>query len=226
MLHSQAAITPRVAGFTFAASLIIFASIAVMVSSGNLGSVERAFMTSLRDADDLGRLNGPSWLLYFVQNVTALGGWPVLTVFSAILGVAFALARRWPYLFILLAVVIGESVITGILKDMFARERPDFIPHLMYSSSSSFPSGHSASAAAVYFTLGLGLANMVTRKALRWYILIASPLIVFLIGASRVYLGVHYPTDVLAGWCVGAAWASFVWLAAWRIEKGNLDKTL
>jgi len=221
MLHDKAAITPRAARYALAASVFVFAVLAFVISNSNLEGVECDFLFSLRDATEPAVLNGPGWLSYFMLNVTALGGWPLMTVFSALLAFAFALARRWSFLFILLAVVTGESVITGLLKDLFARARPDVVPHLIYASSSSFPSGHAASAAAVYFTAGLALANMATRKALRLYIFAASLSIVFLIGISRVYLGVHYPSDVIAGWCVGAAWASIVWLVAWRIEMGG-----
>jgi len=219
MLHSEVALSPRFAQYTLAAALAIFIFLAVTAPGGAFEAAERSFMLSLRDGDDPALLNGPSWLLYFVQNITALGGWPVLTLLSLMLAGAFIIQRQWSYFFVLLAVVVGESVLTGVLKDFFGRARPDFIPHLIAASSESFPSGHSGSASAVYLTFGLAIANLVRRPAFRWYALGASLTMVFLIGASRVYLGVHYPSDVIAGWCVGAAWASGVWLAAWRLQR-------
>ncbi len=219
MLHSKAALSPRFAWAMLAASLAIFLVLSITAPGGAFEAAERDFMLSLRNGDDPALLNGPGWLLYFVQNITALGGWPVLTVFSLALAGALMVQKQWSFLLVLLAVVIGETVITGIFKDFFGRVRPDFLPHLTSASSKSFPSGHSASAAAVYLTFGLAIANMVKQRAIRRYALGASLAVVFLIGASRVFLGVHYPTDVIAGWCIGAAWASAVWLAVWRLGR-------
>ncbi len=219
MLYSNAALSPRFAWVMLAASLAIFLILSLTAPGGAFEAAEREFLLSLRNGDDPALLNGPGWLLYFVQNITALGGWPVLTVFSLALAGALMVQKQWSFLLVLLAVVIGETIITGVLKGFFDRTRPDFLPHLISASSKSFPSGHSASAAAVYFTFGLAIANVVKQRAIRRYALGASLVIVFLIGASRVFLGVHYPSDVIAGWCVGAAWASAVWLAAWRMGR-------
>lgn len=219
MLHAGPALTPRLQWSVLGASVLTFTILALTAPGGGFEEIERALMLSLRDSENPALLRGPDWLSYFMQNITALGGWPVLTVLAVALSGAFALRRRWPILLVLLAVVLGESSITGLLKDLFGRERPDFIPHLIYSSSASFPSGHAASAAAVYLTFGFAITNLMTRKVLRYYSLGAALLIIFLIGVSRVYLGVHYPSDVVAGWCVGAAWASAVWLAADRLQR-------
>ncbi|MEM9616646.1 MAG: phosphatase PAP2 family protein [Pseudomonadota bacterium] len=115
--------------------------------------------------------------------------------------------------------VSARRVSTGIHHSCFGCERPDFIPHLIHSSSASFPSGHAASAAAVYLTFGFAIASLMARRVLRYYALGTSLLIAFLIGVSRIYLGVHCPSDVVAGWCVGAAWASAVWLVADRLQR-------
>lgn len=211
--------TPRLQQSVLGASVLIFIILALTAPGGGFEEAERALMLSLRDAENPALLRGPDWLSYFMQNITALGGWPLLTVLAVTLSGAFALTRRWPMLVILLGVMLGESIITGLLKDLFDRERPDFIPHLIYSSSASFPSGHAASAAAVYLTFGFAIANLMARKVLRYYALGAALLIAFLIGVSRVYLGVHYPTDVVAGWCIGAAWASTIWLIAGRWRR-------
>ncbi len=219
MLHADAAVSPRFAQLMLAGSVVVFLVLAATAPGDAFEAAERSFILSLRQADNPALLSGPGWLLYFMQNITALGGWPVLTVLSLMLAGALALQRQWYFLIILLAVVIGETVLTDMLKDLFARERPDFVPHLIEASSESFPSGHSASAAAIYLTFGLAIANVLNKEAARWYALSMSLALVFLIGLSRVYLGVHYPSDVIAGWCVGAAWASAVWLAAWRLRQ-------
>lgn len=219
MLHREAAITPRVAAATLIVSVLGFAALALSAPSGLLADGERAFMALLRRGQDLSEPAGPGWLYDAIRDVTVLGGWPFMTLLSVVLSGLFVIRRQWTFLIVLLAVVVGEALLTDVLKTLFARARPDFLPHYAEASSESFPSGHSGHAAAVYLTLALMLANSTRRFAVRVYTLVVMGVVVLAIGFSRVYLGVHYPTDVLAGWCVGAAWASAMWLIAWRLER-------
>ena len=90
--------------------------------------------------------------------------------------------------------------------------------------TAGFPSGHAALAAATYLTLGALLARVQPDRRAKGYLLSVAMLLTLLVGASRVYLGVHWPSDVLAGWCVGSAWAMLCWLvASWisRVEMGK-----
>lgn len=219
MLHHKAAITPRVAAAILIISVLAFAVLAASAPWGLLAAAERAFMIALRGGADLSTVAEPGRLYRVLLDFTTLGGWPFMTLLSVVLSGLFVMRRQWSFLFILLAVVIGESLLVDLLKGLFARARPDFLPHYVEAASPSFPSGHSASAAAVYLTLGLMLANLTEQRALRIYALIVAGAVIAMIGFSRVYLGVHYPTDVAAGWCVGAAWASGVWLIAWRVDR-------
>lgn len=219
MLHRKAAITPRVAATLLIGSLLVFAALALSAPSGLLAAGERNFMALLRQGERLSEPAGPDWLFSVFRDFTVFGGWPFMALLSVVLSGLFLLRRQWSFLVILLAVIIGETLITEFLKSLFARARPDFLPHYVEATSESFPSGHSASAAAVYLTLGLMLANLTGRRAIRIYTLIVTGVMIVLIGLSRIYLGVHYPTDVVAGWCVGAAWASAVWLIAWRLDR-------
>ena len=98
------------------------------------------------------------------------------------------------------------------LKALFDRPRPTSCPTWCEVSSSSFPSGHSMNSAIVYLTLGALLARLVRPVAMKLYILAVALLVSFLVGISRVYLGVHYPSDVLAGWSLGLSWAVLWWL--------------
>lgn len=217
MLHSQSALTPKTAAAILFAGLSVFVFLAFTAAVGVFDEAERDFMLSLR-ADGFGEAPaGPAWLIHAASEVTTLAGWPLLTLFSVSLVAYFFIRRQWDFAGVIVAVVLGESLITGQLKALFARERPDFIFHLVEASSKSFPSGHSASAAAVYLTLGLMLANINRDHATRVFSIALAILIATLIGASRVYLGVHYPTDVIAGLAIGSAWASAVWLAAWKL---------
>lgn len=218
MLHPKGAITPRAATIVLIVALVIFAALAATAPAGRFDAAEHSFMLSLRNASDLSIPAGPAWFQYFAEQATALGGWPLLTLLSLTVIGFFLMRRQWDFALILIAVITGESVITGQLKHLFDRARPDFLPHLVEATSKSFPSGHASSAAAVYLTLGLMLANILEQKPLRIYALSCAISLATLTGLSRIYLGVHYPTDVLAGWCVGSAWASAVWLAAYYAD--------
>lgn len=144
-----------------------------------------------------------------VMDVSALGGTPVLifvTLFST--GLLFVLRRHRTALFVLAVILGGEMLVAGI-KLVVDRERPSTIHEkLPYSpTSASFPSGHSMSSAVTYLTLALVATTPLTGRRGRRYVVGSALLLVFLIGVSRAYLNVHYPTDVLGGWTFGLLWA-------------------
>lgn len=157
---------------------------------------------------------GPYWLQQFLSDVTALGGWPLLLVFTLVLASYFLIRGKRSDAILLATSVVGVAVLGSALKALFDRSRPEIVPHLTSFANASFPSGHSASAAAVYFTLAAMLSRNAERPRERLFIALVAVGLVALVGFSRVYLGVHYPTDVLAGWSFGAAWASLVLLGA------------
>lgn len=220
---APAALMRREARTLIAYALLAGAALAVMEGVRlALGAaphaIDNEILLALRSAEDLATPIGPDWLLYAARDVTALAGWPVLTVFTLIFGGYLALRRQWAVLILVLAAVVGQSVVVELLKGAFDRARPDVVPHLSDSANYSFPSGHSASAAAVYLTLAALVSRASADRALRAYVIGVAILMTALIAASRVYLGVHYPTDVLAGLCVGALWASLVWTAAYALQ--------
>jgi undecaprenyl-diphosphatase len=149
-----------------------------------------------------------------VVDLSALGGFAVLALVT-LLAVGYLLAlKRWGGALLLLAATLGGTALSEGLKVGFNRPRPDLVAHIVETTSMSFPSGHAMLSAVTYLTLGALIARTQKRKRLRAYVLGAAIVLTLLIGASRVYLGVHWPTDVLAGWCLGAAWALACWAAA------------
>jgi undecaprenyl-diphosphatase len=122
---------------------------------------------------------------------------------------------------IVLATSASGALASEALKRVFARPRPSIVPHLRDVVSSSFPSGHAMQSAIVYLTLAAMLMRIVDRRLTKIYVLTVAALLTLLVGISRVYLGVHYPTDVIGGWIIGFAWASLCWLAAQRVDREN-----
>jgi undecaprenyl-diphosphatase len=187
---------------------------------GETFGFDAAILTGLRRADDLAVPAGPAWLLQGAIDISAMGGATLLWLIGlAGTGFLALLGRRREALW-LAATFAGSSLLNAGLKLLFDRDRPDLVPHLTVISDTSFPSGHAMNAAAVYLTLGILLAETQPRRAQRVFLLGIAVLMVVLIGCSRVYLGVHWPSDVIAGWCVGSVWA----LAAYRLNHRLLRR--
>lgn len=167
---------------------------------------------------------GPRWLEELARDVTALGGWPVL-LFVCFGAVGYlALNGKGKLAWMLLATVIGGMLLSLALKAGFDRPRPDLVPHGAYVSTRSFPSGHAMQASITYLTLGALLARVQRRRAVRLFLMSLAVLVTSLVGASRVFLGVHWPSDVLAGWTAGITWAILCWLVAERLQiLGNVE---
>ncbi len=162
---------------------------------------------------------GPSWLPKVAADVTALGGGIVLTIVVVIVAGLLIVQRLWLTALAIVASSVSGNIIVELVKLHVARPRPDIVVHLVTVTHMSFPSGHSANSAIVYLTLA-GLASQVTQdRATRAYMLVVAILLVGAIGCSRVYLGVHWPSDVLAGWSFGTLWALAWWLATARVRS-------
>lgn len=162
---------------------------------------------------------GPRWVGDAAVNLTALGSGTVLTlVVIAVAGLLF-LRRLWLTALLLIVATWTGGRVVALVKDAVGRARPTLVDHLVPVSHASFPSGHAANSAIVYLSLAALASQVVRERAVRRYLLLAAVLLTLAIGASRVYLGVHWPSDVIAGWSFGALWALGWWWAAARTRS-------
>jgi undecaprenyl-diphosphatase len=189
-----------------AGGVLLFAKLMGMVP-GEPRAFDRAILLTFRNSTDLSDPIGPQWLEIIFRDITSLGGATVLTLMTiAVTGFLLIDAKRGAAILVL-GSVIGGVVLSSMLKLGIDRPRPDLVAHLVEEHTASFPSGHAMLSAVVYLTLG-GLVSRVERpRRIKIYVLSLAVILTLLIGVSRVYLGVHWPTDVLAGWCAGATWA-------------------
>jgi undecaprenyl-diphosphatase len=198
--------------------LFVFLALAGEVMEGETLAFDKKILLAFRKADDPSQPIGPEWITGVLLDLTSLGGPTVIAlVVLAVVGFLLLQTRYWTAFFILMTALTGE-VVSYAMKGMFARPRPTIVPHLREAFSSSFPSGHAMQSAIIYLTLGAVLMRITESRLTKIYCLTVAMLLTFLVGLSRVWLGVHYPTDVLAGWIVGLFWASMCWLAAQRYE--------
>lgn len=201
-----------------------FAEIADEVFEGDVHDLDARVLQALRRADDPAEPIGPRWVQEIGRDATALGGVGWLAFFTGIVAGYMWLDRKYRMMLFLLAATLSGLLVSSLLKLAFDRPRPDIVPHLSHVYTSSFPSGHSMLSAVVYLTVAAILATVVPRRPLKVYVLAVALLITLFVGASRVYLGVHYPTDVLAGWVGGLVWALLCWLIArWLQQRGEVE---
>lgn len=196
-----------------------FIKLADEVREGDTQTFDDWAVRSMRRADDPTRPIGPPWLAEVGRDLTALGGVSVLVLVTAGVAGYLLMAGKRHAMWLVLIATLGGLLISTILKYSFDRARPELVPHLSQVYTSSFPSGHSMLSAVVYLTLGSLLTRLVERRLLKIYFLTLAILVTFLVGISRVYMGVHYPTDVLAGWAAGLVWALICWLAAHYLRQ-------
>ena len=172
---------------------------------------DRAILLWIRGGVAHGVPPGPAWLTQGMLDVTALGGVTVLVLVTAAVAGFLIASRHWLTLALVLVGTISGSLVVTVVKGLVGRVRPTVTDHLVQVYDASFPSGHAANSACVYLTLALLLLQITEGRAVRRYILAATGILVTAIGISRVYLGVHWPSDVLAGWTFGALWAVAWW---------------
>jgi undecaprenyl-diphosphatase len=210
---------PLASVFVVAALLLTFGFIADEVVEGSTTALDQAIILLFRGgSDNLSGPIGPPWVREMARDITSLGSIAVLGIVSFVVAAYLLLAKSRAAALLVLVAVLGGLAINSLLKIQFARPRPDLFVPAAKVFTASFPSGHAAYSAITYMTLAALLARTTGSLRLRIYFVAVAVTLTFMIGVSRVYLGVHYPTDVLAGWCVGSAWALLCWTIMTRLQ--------
>jgi undecaprenyl-diphosphatase len=201
-----------------------FAELTEEVVEGDTSSFDESLLLALRTETDHTDPLGPGWMEEMGRDFTALGGIGVLTVTTVgVIGYLLLEGKRRLALVVVFA-SLGSLALSSGLKHSIDRPRPDLVPHGSIVYTQSFPSGHSMQSAATYLTLSALLSGVQRRRANKVYLISIAVFVTLLVGVSRVYLGVHWPTDVLAGWTAGAAWALACWLLArWLLHHGQTE---
>ncbi|HET9317494.1 MAG TPA: phosphatase PAP2 family protein [Vicinamibacteria bacterium] len=206
--------------------LTCFLLVAQLLDRRLVRTLDERLMLSLRNPANLADALGPPWFEGAVRDISALGSIAVLMLLSLAV-ISFLLIRRQRHAAILVfAAAGGGALLMGGLKEAFGRPRPQLVPHLFGDvATPSFPSGHAMAAAAIYLTLAALVTRLVEDRRARAFVVGVALVLVLLIGVSRVYLGVHWPSDVLAGWTAGLSWAVACWIVMARLQRrGVVEK--
>ncbi len=196
-----------------AGGIYTFVAVANEVSENALQRFDNGLLLLFRHPDNVSVPIGPTWVAQSVVEITTLGGYPVLvTLVTAVAGFLLVYRKFGPAIFMLASIISG-TIASQVLKIVYDRPRPDIVEHLVQTHTASFPSGHATMSAVVYLTLATLIVRLVDDVAVRAYVIFMAVLLTFMVGMSRIYLGVHWPSDVIAGWALGTAWACLSWLA-------------
>ena len=206
------------------AGVLIFISIANDVVEGETQHFDNYILKSLREPGDVSQPAFPGWVTKAMEDITSLGSATIIVLFTILVIGYLLIQKKYYWLWLVLIATIGGAILVWGLKEFIGRTRPTVVTHLLQENSLSFPSGHSMMSAIVYLTQATLLSKIQENRKAKIYIISTALLLTFLIGISRVYIGVHYPTDVIAGWVAGISWALLCWYVASILErKRNLS---
>ncbi len=206
------------------AGILIFISIADEVVEGETQHFDNYILKSLREPGDVSTPAFPGWVTDAMKDITSLGSGTVIVLVTFFVTGYLLLRKKYYWLGLVLIATIGGALMTLGIKEFIGRTRPTVVTHLLEEKSLSFPSGHSMMSAIVYLTQATLLSRIEKNMKAKIYIISVALLLTFLIGISRIYIGVHYPTDVLAGWIAGISWALLCWYAAALLERRRPEK--
>lgn len=196
-----------------------FGLLAGLVSADATYAFDHAVLTWLRVPGDLSQPVFSDWLVDPMSDITALGGYTALAMLTFGAALYYIVLKDYLTAGLVIAAIGSSGLLTFLLKLGFDRARPELAEHLTHSTNSSFPSGHALQSSVAYLIIGALLACSQRNPSIRTLIWVGAISLTFLVGLSRVYLGVHWPTDILAGWCLGAAWAALWWLVLGRFAS-------
>ncbi len=206
------ALAPALLLLVLTVGSFVFLAIADEVAEGEIKAFDERVLLSMRTAADPGDPIGPPWLEETALEITAIGGYPVIIISLLVVTGLLVVTRRYGAAFYALFSVGSGALVSYLLKHYYERPRPDIVEHLDVIHTASFPSGHATVTTVAYLTLAALVIRFFPDWRVRLYVLAVAVFVSFIVGVSRVYLGVHWPSDVAAGWALGAAWASFTWL--------------
>jgi undecaprenyl-diphosphatase len=199
--------------------LLVFGVLADEVVEGDTLQFDHAILMWFRMPDHPEVPVGPLWLQEALRDVTSIGSFSLLGIVTILAVAQLLLTGDRRLAIYVAAAIVSGTIISSILKALFDRPRPD-IPGAPHVFTASFPSGHSMLSAVVFLTLAAVLAAATPIRRLKAFYVSVGIFLTLIVGVSRIYEGVHYPTDVAAGWMVGTAWALLCWIGA-QISVGE-----
>ena len=207
---------------TLSICALLFCLIAILVSAGLTKSFDDTILLSMRQTENASIPVGPAWLKNFMIDISSLGSVSIIVLIVVFVSGFLIIKRDFKLLRVILFAAIGGGIIDLLLKILFTRPRPEIVPHFVNAEFWSFPSGHSIMSSVVYLSLAAIFIPVKMNENIKKYFLIFAVVITLLVGLSRIYLGVHYPTDVLAGWLLGTAWSCISILLADKLTTKKL----
>ncbi|HEY0034557.1 MAG TPA: phosphatase PAP2 family protein [Devosia sp.] len=200
--------------------ILAFLSIADEVVEGETEAFDKSILMLFRDPNNVDQIIGPQWVHEMVRDITSLGSFSLLSL--AVVGVCayLVMVRLRSAALLLVVSVLTGTLLSTFLKMGYNRPRPD-LTAMSTQFTASFPSGHAMLSAVTFLTIGAVLARLAPTRRLKIFAIGTAIFLTVLVGSSRLYMGVHYPSDVLAGWCLGAAWAVLCSTIAFKLQKSG-----
>ncbi len=222
--HDGREVGALIAVFIGAALILAFGFLASEVVEGDTKHFDMAILMAFRTPGHPADLLGPPWVEEMVRDITALGSFAfIIIIVTAAVGYLL-LVHKYALAIVVIGAELSGILMSTLLKNAFDRPRPD-LDHAARVFTASFPSGHATLSAVTFLTLGALLTRTNADERVKLYFITVAVLLTLLVGSSRVYLGVHYPSDVVAGWCLGSAWAVLCWaIVLWLQRSGKVDR--